>query len=289
MGWSMAQRTRYATWESEKVEASSSQGGGARSIRIFGFAACLLLACAAPVLFSELAIGTSEQPQLGASAEALVTESTVSILVPRVPIKAGEGLVAVQFRRVMVPKDSSRARALSDPAVLVGMQARRDLYPEIPLMGEDIRPANSPNQVIAHIPEGFRAVSLAVSSTSAVEGWAGPGANVDVVMIAKHNGVDTSNVLARNVEVLSIDRKSSADAHSTAAVPATITLLLRKSEAPRVALAARVGSIVLHLRGWKERHLGGPSQIVVKDLLRSKKVQPFSPLPSNEALSAPRL
>lgn len=288
----MATSGRYASWDCDDEVSAVISNGRARSLQVLGFFSGLALVCALPILFSEFAQGVSEptEPVTRQPQQLIAAPESVSVLVPRFPIKAGEKLIAVQFRRIDVPKDSTRAHAISDPESLVATHARRDLFPDVPLMAEDIRTGDLPNDVAAHIPSGYRAVSLAVSGTSAVEGWASPGANVDVALIAKHEGVDTSNILARDVLVLSVDRKSAADAHTPSATPATITLMLRKTEASQVALAARVGSIVLHLRGWKEREMGGASQLIVKDLYRSKRYEmPNAKAASIEEMSRPKL
>lgn len=68
---------------------------------------------------------------------------------------------------------------------------------------------------------------MRVDATSSVEGWAGSGSLVDVLLIQK----DRTTVVAEKVKVLSSERSSSpVEGGASPSVPSTATLLVTQEQ-----------------------------------------------------------
>ena len=218
----------------------------------------------AVVAFSGL-IGTTfaiqslyaSQPQ--APAKSVVVEKQplvemVDVLVPVRAIEPGKPLDPAMFMRVKRP-----ALAVSD-GVLRNIDQVRGLYarttiPSGQMLHKDfattVRPSNPIAQVI---PDGFRAVSINVSATSGVEGWARAGARVDVSWVTESEGQRVATVIVQNAKVLSAERQidPAGDQKKDAPIPTTVTLLATDKDAKRISFAATDGQLVLLLRGAED-------------------------------------
>jgi len=132
----------------------------------------------------------------------------------------------------------------------------------------------SVNPVVERIPPGMRAMTISVDATSAVEGWAGSGAIVDVLLVQK----DRTTVVAESVKILSAERSVSPIEGSAApSVPRTVTLLVTQEQCLAINTAIPQGKIAFALRGsadddrWAsstylaDRLRGGPGVMRNKD------------------------
>ncbi|NMC64120.1 MAG: Flp pilus assembly protein CpaB [SAR324 cluster bacterium] len=150
-----------------------------------------------------------------------------NVLVPVQEIEAGKSLDPQMFKMIEKP-----AMSVSEDAVR-SFEEIRNLYPRSilaanqPLVKDLFTAVRPPNQVSAKIPVGFRAVTINVNATSAVEGWANPGANVDVHWVSNITGEQTATLLVQNAKILSAERQVEGQNVGTAAVvPTTVTLLV---------------------------------------------------------------
>ena len=119
---------------------------------------------------------------------------------------------------------------------------------------------------------GKRAMSVPVTSETAVGGFVLPGDRVDVLQtreaqsIGESEGAPVKNVVAetilQNVRVLALDQTTAAEKDAKTIVAATATLEVGPIEAEALAKAKAAGPVTLALRAYTD--LGGPSGVAVR-------------------------
>ncbi len=286
----MTRGLKYTDWDCRGT-VRTAHAGAVRLLLVSGlfFTALLgvLLAPSASSLVS--AHNGSEAQATVPSPIVLDPKESVNVLVPRQPIYKGDKLISVMFKWVRVPLNSPAAEGIRRADQISGHYAARDFSPNIPIFERDVRNTPELNEVVKSIPTDYRAISVSVDATSGVEGWASPGAAVDVVLIANQDGVATSNILAQNAEVLSSNRRSASTARPGGVIPTSITLLARAEEAARIGLGSKVGKIVLHLRGWKDARMGKTEELTLTDLKAAHTTPLSNPALNANAVGRPRL
>lgn len=172
------------------------------------------------------------------------------VLVPVQSIQAGQALEPAMFRREQRPSVGLPARVVKDFEEIKGQWSRSIIVADQPLHRDYITPVRPTNALTVKIPDGYRAVSISVNDISSVEGWARPGAKVDVVWASRIRGQAAVTVIVQNAQIISAQRQT-ADAapQGGAAVPNTITLLVTAADAQKIQLAQSNGSLTLSLRG----------------------------------------
>lgn len=105
----------------------------------------------------------------------------------------------------------------------------------------------------AVLTPGMRAVTVAVTDTSAVGGFVFPGDRVDLVLtyeVPQEKGLSLkgAETILTNVRVLAVDQKTEA-LQKDAAVPRSVTLEVPPTFVGKIAVMQRLGSISLSLRG----------------------------------------
>lgn len=198
----------------------------------------------------------------------------VDVIVPVKNIDAGTPLEPSLFRKVPQARTGISDKVVTNFEELKGVYARSMIVAEQPLYRDYITAIRPTNAVIANIPEGFRAVTIRVDAQSSVEGWARPGARVDVVWTSKIRGKSGIAVIVENAKVLSAERQAEvspgaggAAQPAGAPVPSTVTLLVTSEDAKRVQLAATAGSMALALRGDRDAKSSSGGPLTVDDLL----------------------
>ncbi|MCS6893505.1 MAG: Flp pilus assembly protein CpaB [Deltaproteobacteria bacterium] len=195
-------------------------------------------------------------------------EEFTSILVPVRDIQVGEQLASSLFRF------EKRPASTIPPGTITSMEELNNKFARVPLaMGmminkEHLVETKPTNLITANIPEGYRAITIRVNETSSVEGWARPGANVDVLWVSDINGKQGLTTIVENAKVLSAERQIDPNSGPDATVPSTVTLLVSSQDAAKIQLASTTGTLSLLLRG--DNDLSSSSlrtAITVDDLL----------------------
>ena len=232
-----------------------------------------LLALSAFVVFYLLnSSGKSKQ----ATAVAVPVEQEeiqikmTKVLVPVKEIAAGSELIPNMFKVESRPTVGITGRAVKNFEAIKGYFAKSLIVPGQPLYMDYISAERPINTLTASIPEGFRAVTISVDQRSSVEGWARPGARVDVVWASRIRGQPGVTVIVENAKVLSAERDTKTESEPGKPVPSTVTLLVSAKDAAKIQLAATTGSMSLSLRGDIDG-VGGNAvgSITVDDLLGS--------------------
>mgnify|MGYP000520267214 CR=1 FL=1 len=170
-----------------------------------------------------------------------------------VPVRftpAGVRVAEIEFKRALFPRDQVPLGAIRDLSPYMEAVLAAPLPANLPLFQENLR-ANmrGSNPVIERIPPGMRAITVQVDATSAVEGWAGSGTVVDVLLIEDAR----TSVVAEQVKVLSTERMvARVEGEAAPAVPSTVTLLVTQEQALAINTAVPRGRIAFALRSFDD-------------------------------------
>jgi pilus assembly protein CpaB len=161
-----------------------------------------------------------------------------------------------------------------DPAKVVEGAIVRDPI----LVGEPITPrkivrGGEGGYLSVVLTPGKRAMSVPVSSDTAVGGFILPGDRVDVLTTRETptpgdagGKVTVAETVLQNIRVLALDQATAAEKDAKSIVAATATLEVGPVEAETLARAKAGGAISLALRAYTD--MGGPSgvtQVVARD------------------------
>lgn len=198
----------------------------------------------------------------------------VEVLVPIQSIEPGVKLEPSLFRKESRPKQGLSRRVIRDFEEIKGTYARSIVASDTPLLSDYITTVRPTSVITPEIPEGYRAVTIRVDAQSAVEGWARPGARVDVVWTTKHRGQQAVITIVQNAKILSAEQITESQATQPGkamAVPSTVTLLAAVEDAKKIQLAKSTGSLSLTLRGDSDLGKSDPAgAITLDDLLGNR-------------------
>lgn len=207
---------------------------------IFFLGICLVL--------SALIVTRSLSGQKPVEKEQVVVAEfdAVSIPVPATAVAAGTRGKDIKFKFVSFPRHQLPEGVIRDVSGILDAAAVSPLPANLPIFNVNFsKTFSTSNPVIEKIPEGMRAMTIRVDATTAVEGWAGSGALVDVLLIAK----DRTSVVAEKVKILSAERSvSPVEGGSAPSVPSTVTLLVTQEQCLAINTAIPLGKIAFALR-----------------------------------------
>lgn len=143
----------------------------------------------------------------------------------------------------------------------------------------------------AVIPEGYRAVAVAINQVSGVSGFILPGSHVDILLSATPMGATdrlTTTVL-ENVTVLSTGHKQQPSATGQPENVPVVNMLLTPEDAELLTLATQEGRIQLVLRNPKDEEITAADRDVKtsRDLFR-KFIPEKAPAPRSAPAPRPR-
>ncbi len=249
----------------------SRQKNRVRTLLIMSFLFLIVFSSVGAVLIYSSSSSATVQP-VAVEREAKI--ETTQVLVPVRQIDAGSLLDPAMFRVESRPLIGVSGRVVKSFQDLQGQYARSMILADHPLQAEYLTKVKPNSELTANIPEGYRAVTIRVDARSSVEGWAKPGARVDVIWATQVRGQQTVVTIVQNAKVLSAEgqmRSVGADGKEVAGgvgSPNTVTLLCQTDDATKIQLASTAGSLSLSLRGDGDRGTGNAGQsITLEDLL----------------------
>jgi pilus assembly protein CpaB len=145
----------------------------------------------------------SGQGAVPAPAPTVAAVELVECLVAIDKIEAGSPLDPSRFRKETRPVVSGSAHIISSYEKLRGAYAASFIAAGQPLLVDYVTMKAPINEIQANIPEGYRAVAVAVDDVSNVEGWVRAGAKVDVLFVSQVSGKPVIAILVQNAKVLS--------------------------------------------------------------------------------------
>lgn len=186
------------------------------------------------------------------------TSTGIDLIVPLDNIVPGVALEPTMFRRDKRPEEVVGPEIVRDFEEVRGMFTKGLLIANQPINRDLLTSLQPVNALTASIPTGYRAIAIPVDATSSVEGWASPGARVDVFWVTTLTGRRTVSMVAANAKVLSANNKTEGQEKKDPAkareeaIPHTVTLLLSNKDSLKVRLASLHGRLSLVLRGSED-------------------------------------
>lgn len=262
--------------------AGPARNGQRTKVLGFALAGMALFVC----VFVVLLIFTSPQSKANQSNVQQTADANLEfaeVLVPIQQIEPGVALEPTMFKKEKRPKLGLPPRAIKDFEEIKGQYSRSIIVPDLPLAQEYLTQVRPANTITARIPEGYRAVTINVDVRTSVEGWARPGARVDVIWASRIRNKEAVTVIVQNAVILSAERQT--DTSNTpqqqpgllpgrqpppqAGVPNTVTLLVSAKDAQKIQLASTTGALSLSLRGDTDAGQGQASGSITIDQLIS--------------------
>src|SRR5882724_3641011 len=221
------------------------------------------------------------------------------------PAVTGQIVVAAKQLALGTPVDANNLRLIPWPAgePVDGMFTRiedcanRALITDVAanelILDSKLAPKESGAGLPAVIPQGMRALSVAVNDVVGVAGFVMPGTMVDVLVTGKIEGgsrgtEDTiTRTILENVRVLAAGQKIEQDREGKPQTVPVITLLVSPEDAGRLAMASTEGKIQLALRNTADTKRVGRASILEANLFSGGAPAPKVTGPAKVAAPRP--
>lgn len=208
---------------------------------------------------------------------------TVVVIAPSSPVPQNAKLSQVGLREIYWPRTEVPAGSLRDIEEARNMYAKVALPANQPIVRINLSATPPVNEVSELIPSGYRAVTIEVDATAGVEGWATPGAHVDVLLTYRdrEEGLHRTRVAVEDAVVLSyngrIDPREAGDTQRNSPA-STVTIAVTAEDSLKVQTAKAMGRISLSLRRTDDGKAGGVVTFTSDDWDKNKrrKVSPNS-------------
>lgn len=156
-----------------------------------------------------------------------------------------------------IPVELIQPGTAMEPNEVVGKISRNELYPEEPILLSRLHKDNDLEGGLAlTIPEGQRALTVAVDDVSGVAGLLRPGDHVDVLVTFDHEAEKTTltSLIMQNITILAVGQSlDSAQKGDKKVNTQTVTMSVKPDQAPPLTLASENGTIRLMLRSPKDQ------------------------------------
>ena len=194
--------------------------------------------------------------------------STQQVVVASEALPVGTRLTTANVKLIAWPSSSPMAGQLTNVADVVDRAVITNVSPNEPILEAKLAPRSAGAGLPATIPEGMRAVSVAVNDVVGVAGFVTPGTSVDVLVTGQIPGANqnssTENItrtILENVRVLAAGQKIEQDRDGKPQTVPVVTLLVMPQDAARLTMASTEGKIQLahakhYRRGDRESRPG---------------------------------
>lgn len=210
----------------------------------------LTLAIACGGLASYLTASGMQSPAPVEDARSALREIAVAAR----DLPAGTILQAEDLRTIPWSGDALPAGFIGGTDDLVGQGLLMGVQANEPLLRTKLVGKGSSGGLPLIIPEGMRAMSVAVDEVVAVAGFVVPGTRVDVLVTAHGDDAPASTrLILQNVQVLASGQTIEPDQQGKPQTSSVITLLVTPAESEQLALASSEGKIQLALRNTLDR------------------------------------
>lgn len=175
---------------------------------------------------------------------------TVQVVVAAKNIAAGTRVTPDMVKTIIVPEGSQHPHVISSKDQVVNKFVTVDVVAEEALLTDKLTSSEASKELPYKIPEGHRAITIAINAVSGVAGHIQPGYHVDVLISCedpKQNNGTNSLTLLQNVLVLAVGTDLEKDQEADAGA-GNITLAVTPDQAEYVTLAEASADIKLTLR-----------------------------------------
>lgn len=219
-----------------------------RAVIIVGVLAVAIAAVAAYFLYSYLKLQEKKVEEAVASEKIVVAAAEIPI---------GSTINITQLKTADWPKANVPQGAFLSKELVVGRTAIQTFLPGDPVTEAKLIPKEGPAGILTYkIPEGHRAMTVAVDQVAGVAGFINPGNMVDVVLIVTPPGATQtlSKIVLQNVPILAIGQIVEQKEGKPVVVP-TVTMDVTPEDAENLAIASTQGRLQLVLRRFGDKEV----------------------------------
>jgi pilus assembly protein CpaB len=225
----------------------------------------MFLAMGLAVLLA-LAVAGLVHHQLTKVSERKPTGGTQKIVVAAEALPLGTRLDAKNVRVVDWPETAPITGMFAQAEDCIGRAVVKATVENEPILESNLAPAGSGSGLPAGIPEGMRAISVAVNDVIEVAGFVQPGTVVDVLATGAIEGQgqasgSVTRMVLEGVRVLAAGQKTEPDKQGVAQTVPVITLLVTPEQANVLVMASAQGRIQLALRNAVDRRIVNPPAV----------------------------
>ena len=216
-----------------------------RAVIIVAIVAVAIAVVASVSLYNYL---KTQEEKVKEAMEVAVAIEKVVVADKEIPI--GTPVAVEQVKLADWPKANVPPGAFSSVDEVAARVALQTILPGDVITEPKLRPTEGPPGIMTYkIPEGHRAMTVAVDQVSGVAGFITPGSMVDVVMTTTPPGKKQpmSKIIFQNVPVLATGQIIETREGEPVLVP-TVTLDVSPDDAEKLATAASGGRLRLLLR-----------------------------------------
>jgi len=198
-------------------------------------------------------------------------------------IQLGTRIDAANLRVISWPANESIAGSFTRVEDCAGRALLTNLAENEPVLESKLAPKQAGAGLPATIPEGMRAVSVAVNEVNGVAGFVIPGTMVDILVTARLSGKTSdpdnniTRVILENVRVLAAGQQVEQDREGKPQKVPVVTLLVTPEDATKLTMASTEGKIQLALRNTIDAKLTNPPP-VLQAVLFTGPVAPAPPV-----------
>ena len=201
------------------------------------------------------------------------------IVVASTPLQLGTRVDANNLRLIPWPTSApvagmfTRIEDCANRALITPVAANE------PILENKLASRQSGAGLPATIPEGMRALSVAVNEVVGVAGFVIPGTMVDVLVTgrlanSKNNNEDITRTILENVRVLAAGQKIEQDREGKPQTVPVITLLVTPPDAAKLTMASTQGKIQLALRNTIDTKVTDPAPVLEATLFSGSAPAP---------------
>src|SRR4030043_1968626 len=246
-----------------------------KALYIFGAIAIAIAALAAYLLYNYL---KSEEERVSGAV------ATVPVVVASAEIPIGSSINITQVKTIGWPKASMPQGAFSSTDQTTGRVAIQTFMPGDAIVEAKLMPKEgAPFSILTYkIPEGHRAMTVAVDQVSGVAGFINPGNIVDVVLIASPPGsnLTISKIVLQNMSVLAIGQIVEQKEGKAVPVP-TVTMDVTPEDAEKLAIASTQGRLQLVLRRLGDKEVAKTTGATVTKVMTGATAGPIKAAPTS--------
>lgn len=205
-----------------------------------------IIAIALGLLASNFVYRRLSQVQVGRPVQ--ITQVVVAAL----PLSLGTRLEAHHVKTIQWPGNTPLPGMFERVEDAMGRAVITSLVENEAVLETKLAPKEAGFGLQVAIPEGMRALSVAVNDVVAVAGFVMPGTTVDVLVTGStegRSGKDSvTRIILESVRVLAAGQKVEQDKEGKPQTVPVITLLVTPEDATKLTMAAMEGRIQLALR-----------------------------------------
>ena len=203
---------------------------------------------------------------------------TQPLVVAAVPLPLGSRLDPSNLRVISWPANQpvtgmfTRIEDCANRALITALAENE------PILETKLAPKEAGAGLSAVIPEGMRAVSVAVNDVVGVAGFVTPGTMVDVLVTGQMPNQGNNKItrtILENVRVLAAGQKVQQDKDGKPQTVPVITLLVTPEEATKLTMGSTEGRIQLALRNTVDTKKNDPAPVLAAVLFSATGAKPL--------------